>query len=66
MTPHWQALNAWHLELSICADAIEHVLREVEDPPGVSATAHVLKTRLQDLVEHCPFPDSGSGQGGAA
>lgn len=54
----FERLNAWHLELSIVADAIEHVLREVEDPPGVSATAHVLKNRLHELVENCPFPEA--------
>ena len=58
MTDAFERLNAWHLELSIVADAIDHVLREVEDPPGLSATAHVLKKRLHDLVENCPFPEA--------
>lgn len=58
MNPHWEALNAWHLQLSICADALDHVLREVEDPPGLSAMADVLKIRLHDLVESCPFPEA--------
>lgn len=58
MTADWERLNAWHLQLSILADAIEHVLREVEDPPGLSATADVLQKRLHDLVESCPFPEA--------
>ena len=60
MTDHAERLNTWHLDLAIVADAIEHVLSEIEEPHGLSATAHVLKTRLLDLVEHCPFPDEGS------
>ena len=58
MNDHTERLNTWHLQLSIVADAIEHVLREVEDPPGLSATADVLQKRLHDLVESCPFPDA--------
>lgn len=57
MIGHWERLNTWHLQLSILADAIDHVLREVEDPPGLSATADVLKNRLVELVDSCPFPD---------
>lgn len=57
MADHWQRLNTWHLQLSILADALDHVLREVEDPPGLSATADVLKKRLFELVDSCPFPD---------
>lgn len=59
MSPHWEHLNAWHLDLAILADAIDHALGGIEDPPGLSATAHVLKTRLAELVESCPFPDRG-------
>ena len=58
MSDHAERLNTWHLQLSIVADAIEHVLREVEDPPGLSATADVLQKRLHDLVESCPFPEA--------
>ena len=57
MSAHWQSLSAWHLQLSILADALDHVLREVEDPPGLSATADVLKKRLFELVDSCPFPE---------
>lgn len=57
MSVHWQALNDWHLQLSIVADAIDHILREVEDPPGLSATADVVKKRLLELVDTCPFPE---------
>jgi hypothetical protein len=56
MSQHWEDLNTWHLELAILADAIEHVLAGIEEPFGLSATAHVLKNRLLDLVESCPFP----------
>ena len=66
-------LNAWHLELSIVADAIDHVLTGIEEPVGLSATAHVLRKNLLDAVERCPFPTDGEvaeyfplpeGQGG--
>lgn len=58
MNDHAERLNTWHLDLAILADAIGHVLGEIEEPQGLSATAHVLKNRLVDLVENCPFPDS--------
>lgn len=59
MTEHAERLNTWHLELAILADAIAHVMGGIEDPEGLSATAHVLKHRLHELVESCPFPDEG-------
>ncbi|MFP5403618.1 MAG: hypothetical protein ACLGG2_02895 [Gammaproteobacteria bacterium] len=55
---HADRLNAWHLELAILADAIGHVLTGIEEPEGLSATAYVLRARLADLVESCPFPDA--------
>ena len=59
MNGHWERLNTWHLELSILADAIGHVLQGIEEPEGLSATAYVLRTRLDELVEACPFPGQG-------
>ena len=59
MNDHAERLNTWHLDLSILADAIEYVLTAIEDPQGLSATAYVLKNRLHELVESCPFPDDG-------
>lgn len=56
MSDHAERLNTWHLELAILADAIAHVMGGIEDPEGLSATAHVLKNRLLELVESCPFP----------
>jgi len=56
MSDHAERLNAWHLDLAILADAIAHVMTGIEEPNGLSATAHVLKNRLLDLVESCPFP----------
>jgi hypothetical protein len=53
---HATQLNDWHLQLAILADAIDYVLQGIEEPQGLSATAHVLKNRLQALVESCPFP----------
>jgi hypothetical protein len=57
MSDQFEALNAWHLQLSIVADAIGHVLRGIEEPEGESAVAWVLRERLADLVESCPFPE---------
>lgn len=62
MTDHWEALNTWHADLGILADAIGHVLTEIEDPVGLSATAYVLRTKLYELVESCPFPDRPLGR----
>jgi len=59
MIDYAERLNTWHLELAILTDAIDHVLGEVEEPEGLSAVAHVLKNRLVELVQSCPFPDSG-------
>lgn len=58
MTDHREDLNTWHLELAILSDAIGHVLGCIEEPEGLSATAHVLRTRLAQLVESCPFPEA--------
>lgn len=60
MTDRWDDLNTWHLDLAITADALEHVLMAIEEPVGLSATAYILRRRLADLVEHCPFPDEGA------
>jgi len=57
MIDHWEALNTWHLDLAIVSDAIGHLLTGIEEPEGLSATAYVLRTRLESLVESCPFPD---------
>lgn len=51
-------LDAWHLELGILADALDHVLAGIDGPDGVAATAHVLKARLRELLDTCPFPQS--------
>ncbi len=57
MVDHADRLATWHLQLAILADAIGHVLQEVEEPEGLSATAYVLRTRLDELVASCPFPE---------
>lgn len=57
MNDHWDRLNTWHLDLAIVVDAIDHVLSCIEEPEGLSATAYVLRTRLVELVESCPFPE---------
>lgn len=59
MTDHAERLNTWHLDLSIVADAIDHVLTCIDEPHGVCATAYVLKNRLLELVDACPFPGEG-------
>ena len=59
MNDHWERLNTWHTDLAILADAIAHVMGGIEEPDGLSATAHVLKNRLLELVDSCPFPGQG-------
>jgi hypothetical protein len=59
MSHHAERLNTWHLELAILADAIGYALQGIEEPEGLSATAHVLRCRLGELVESCPFPGQG-------
>ena len=59
MSDHAERLNTWHLELAILADAIGHVLTGIEEPEGLSATAYVLRSRLAELVDSCPFPGQG-------
>jgi len=58
MIDHAERLNTWHLDLAILADAIAHVMADIEEPNGLSATAHVLKNRLLEMVENCPFPEA--------
>jgi hypothetical protein len=55
MSDHAERLNAWHLELAILADAIGHVLIDIEEPEGQSAVAYVLRSRLDQLVASCPL-----------
>jgi hypothetical protein len=50
-------LDAWHLELGILADSLDYVLGGLDGPDGLAATAHVLKARLRDLLDTCPFPE---------
>ncbi|TXH76797.1 hypothetical protein [Thiobacillus sp.] len=57
MSEDCDRLNTWHLELAILADAIGHVLQGIEEPEGLSATAYVLRSRLDALVASCPFPE---------
>lgn len=57
MSDHWDLLNTWHTQLAIVADAIGHILQGIEEPEGLSATAYVLRSRLDELVEACPFPE---------
>lgn len=58
MDDHADRLNTWHLDLAILADAIGYALQAVEEPQGLSATAYVLRNRLDALVESCPFPEA--------
>lgn len=62
MNDHADRLNTWHLQLAIVADAIEHVLTDVDASHGLSAMAYVLKERLQELVENCPFPEAAQAR----
>lgn len=58
MSDHVERLNTWHLELGIVADAIDHFLTDVAGSNGLCATAYVLRNRLGELVDSCPFPES--------
>lgn len=53
-----EKLNAWHLELAIAQKAMEHVFTVVEPEESVGCVAHVLRDRLSQLVDTCPFPGS--------
>lgn len=59
MNRHFDRLNAWHLELGILADSLDGLLYEIDGPDWVSATGHILKARLRELLDSCPFPASG-------
>jgi hypothetical protein len=48
-------LNDWHLELAIVQKALCRVLWAIEDEE-FGAMGHVLRNRLHQLVETCPFP----------
>nr|CRY95570.1 hypothetical protein [uncultured prokaryote] len=54
-TDYHRKLNEWHLELSIVEQALGRVLFAIEDEE-FGAIGHVLKGRLHELVETCPFP----------
>ena len=56
-TDYHRELNDWHIELAIVEKALCRVLWEIENEE-FGAMGHVLKNRLHDLVETCPFPPS--------
>ncbi len=50
-------LNAWHLELSMTNDLIDHILDSVEGPEWASSATYVAQGKMKELIETCPFPD---------
>lgn len=54
--PYVCHLNAWHLELAMLRDLIDHILREVDGPDWVGSASHIALERFSHLVETCPFP----------
>lgn len=57
MTDHAARLSAWHLQLAIAVEAANHALSLIDEHDGESAIAYVLRDRLAQLVESCPFPE---------
>lgn len=52
-------LNAFHTELAMLRDGIEHIfqeLNELEGPDWIASSAHIFGDRLSHLVETFPFP----------
>ena len=43
--------------MSIVSRAVRDVLQQVEEPDGLAAKAYVLATRLDQLLDTCPFPE---------
>lgn len=50
-----EQLNDWHMELAIAVTAAERCL-SMSDDDELGALGHVVKNRLRELVESCPFP----------
>lgn len=60
--PYYQQLNAWHLQLSVCGDALKFSIEQLDDiPDGLLSTFGILQERLSHLVESCPFPPAIGG-----
>lgn len=55
--PYVLQLNAWHLELVMLRDLVDHILTEVEGPDWMTSSAHIAQDRFSYLVESFPFPD---------
>lgn len=49
-------LNAFHLELAMLHDGIEHIFQEMEGPDWMLSSAHIFGARFLHLVETFPFP----------
>lgn len=52
-----RALNDWHLQLGIAADALKFSVGQIEDvPEGLLNVLSIVSDRVSHLVEKCPFP----------
>jgi len=55
--PDVLALNDWHLQLGIAADALKYAVDELENiPEGLLNVLGIVADRVAYLVETCPFP----------
>lgn len=49
-------LDAWHLELAILRNVVDHILVELDGPDWMTSAAHIARDRFSHLIETFPFP----------
>lgn len=49
-----QKLDAWHLELAILRNLVDHILSELDGPDWMTSSAHIARDRFAHLVETFP------------
>lgn len=58
-------LDAWHLELAIVRNVVDHILAELDGPDWMTSAAHVARDRFAHLIETFPFPTNESVTAGS-
>ena len=51
-------LNAWHLQLAMLRDLVNHLLLEVDGPEWLTSSGCLASEFFSHLVETCPFPST--------
>lgn len=57
-------LDDWHIKLATVSEVLAFFVKHVELDDDHASVLVLLRDRLEDLVESCPFPPFGQPAGG--